>query len=140
MVEPPAQIGAALRPIAVVRAAWLFGSRARGTARPDSDLDLAVVYPRELDDAGRERARREIVAALADALGAVGERADIVDLDDADSAVAFRAVTEGLLVLARSEPERVRAVSWIYRRYDDEAPRRALFRRAARAAAQRTGR
>lgn len=31
---------------------WAFGSRARGTARPDSDLDVCVVVPRfteELD-------------------------------------------------------------------------------------------
>jgi predicted nucleotidyltransferase len=32
---------AALRP----RAVWLFGSRARGDARPDSDFDLMVVLP-----------------------------------------------------------------------------------------------
>lgn len=30
---------------------WLFGSRARGDARPDSDFDLLVVFP---DSAGRE--------------------------------------------------------------------------------------
>lgn len=30
---------------------WLFGSRARGTARPDSDWDLLAIVP---DDAGAE--------------------------------------------------------------------------------------
>ena len=137
MAGLPARIADALRPIDAVQAAWLFGSRARGDAREDSDLDVAVLYRREIDGAARERARREIVAALSDGLGSVGERADVVDLDDADSAVAFRAVTEGALVLARSEAARVRAVAFIYRRYDDEAPRRDLFRRAALAAAQR---
>ena len=29
---------------------WLFGSRARGQARPDSDWDLLVVVPDETDD------------------------------------------------------------------------------------------
>lgn len=29
---------------------WLFGSRARGDARPDSDWDLAVILPDDADD------------------------------------------------------------------------------------------
>jgi predicted nucleotidyltransferase len=36
----------ALRP----RTVWLFGSRARGTARRDSDFDLLVVLPDDLPD------------------------------------------------------------------------------------------
>jgi predicted nucleotidyltransferase len=38
---------------------WAFGSRARGTARPDSDLDVCVVVPhtsRELRSRIRKRA------------------------------------------------------------------------------------
>lgn len=31
------------------REVWVFGSRARGTARPPSDLDLAVIGPTPLD-------------------------------------------------------------------------------------------
>ncbi len=31
-----------------VRAIWAFGSRAQGTARPDSDYDIAVLLDREL--------------------------------------------------------------------------------------------
>ena len=27
-----------------VREIWLFGSRARGTAKPDSDIDLAITF------------------------------------------------------------------------------------------------
>ena len=41
----------------------LFGSRARGDARPDSDVDLLVVMPR-VDDA--HRAMVEMLGALAD--------------------------------------------------------------------------
>lgn len=28
---------------------WLFGSRAVGDSRPDSDIDLAIITPTELD-------------------------------------------------------------------------------------------
>ena len=122
-----------------VRLVYLFGSRANGRARVEIDLDVAVVYRRELDGAARERARRRVVAALTDALGALGERADVVDLDAAGSAVAFRVIRDGRRLIARTERERVAAEVRILRRYDDEAPRRALYRRAAVEAARRLG-
>jgi len=125
------QVAAALEPLEAVRVAWLFGSQAAGTGGPRSDLDVAVVHARDLDDEGRERARRLIVAALTEALGRLGERADVVDVDRTSSAVAFRAIRDGRRVIARSESERVAAEVRIMRRYDDESPRRALFRQAA---------
>jgi predicted nucleotidyltransferase len=125
------RVGAALEPVELVRVAWLFGSQASGTGGARSDLDVAVVHARELDDPAREQARRRIVAALTDALGPLGERADVVDVDRTSSAVAFRALCDGRRVLARSESERVAAEVRIMRRYDDEAPRRELYRRAA---------
>ena len=50
--------------------ALLFGSRARGAARPDSDVDLAVL--------GRGIDRLQLAAEVADATGL---EADVVDLD-----------------------------------------------------------
>lgn len=124
-------IGAALRPLALVRAAWLFGSRRSGHARPDSDLDVAVAFAPTLDGDERERLRRQIVVALSDALGVVGERADVIDLGDCDPAVGFAAVSEGLLALERDIDERCAIVSYVARRYFDDEPRRAIFRAAA---------
>lgn len=125
-------VGAALAPIAPVRVAWVFGSRVRGTSRPDSDLDVGVVFARGLDDQQRFDARLEVIAALTDALGGLGERADVVDLMDCDSAVAFAAVCEGRRCLERARDERVEAAVRIGRRYDDDAPWRALQREALR--------
>lgn len=129
----------ALLPIEAIRVAYLFGSRARGGARRDSDLDIGVGYPRDLDARGREQARRAIVGALTDSIGALGERADVVDLEAADSAVAFNAIRQGRLVFARSAAERIRLVTLIARRYDDDRPKRALFRKAALEAVARMG-
>lgn len=125
------RIGAALAPIPELRAAWLFGSRASGEARPDSDLDVAVSYAAELDAAARERIRRRVVAALTDHLGAIGERADVVDVHRSDPAVAFAAIREGAVALERDVGERCAIVSYVARRYEDDAPRRALYREAA---------
>ncbi len=129
----------ALLPIEAVRLAYLFGSRARGTARPDSDLDIAVAYASDTDSAQRELLRRRVVAALTDALGAVGERTDVVDLEHVPSEIAFAAIRATRL-LARSEAERVRHEVRIARVYDDEAPRRELFRTAAKRVAEEMGR
>jgi predicted nucleotidyltransferase len=137
MSELRDSVAAVLQPLQGVRVAWLFGSRTRGTHRPDSDLDLLVIYDRALDADAREQLRREIVYALAGALDAIGERADVADADETDSAVAFNAVAEGELLVARTAEERVRAQVAIWRRYDDDEPRRSYFRKAAAAAVER---
>jgi predicted nucleotidyltransferase len=124
-------VGKALLPVEAVRVAYVFGSRARGDNRADSDLDVALVYDRSLDWEGRERARRDVLSLLSNVLGRLGERADLVDLARADSAVAFRAVRDGIRVLARSDAERIAAEVTVGRRYDDDGPKRALFQRAA---------
>jgi predicted nucleotidyltransferase len=53
-VDLEQRIASALAPFEDVRVAYLFGSRARGSARADSDLDLAVRI-RRTDAAGRAR-------------------------------------------------------------------------------------
>lgn len=120
-----------------VALAYLFGSRARGTARPDSDLDLAVLWDATLES--RERAEREgeLRSALVGALGPLGERADLLDLAAAGSAVAFRVIREGRLLACADDRARVAFVARVARRYDDEAPHRALFRAAARRVGQK---
>jgi hypothetical protein len=76
--------------------------------------------------------RRRIVTALTDAMGPIGERTDVVDVDRSNSSVAFRAIRDGRRALTRAEAERVAAQVRISRRYDDDAPKRALYRDAAR--------
>ena len=125
------RIARALEPVAGVRVAYFFGSRARGAERADSDIDVAVAYDPALDGWGREQARRDVIAALTDALGALGERADVTDLERAFSGVAFAAIARGRCVLARGEDDRVRIEVRVMRRYDDEAPYRERLSRAA---------
>jgi predicted nucleotidyltransferase len=84
-----------------VRFAYLFGSVAAGTARPGSDVDLAVsVQPRGtlVDDA-------RLHDALATALGR--EDVDLVVLEDAPLWMCHRAVA-GQPVYSRDDIARVR--------------------------------
>jgi predicted nucleotidyltransferase len=132
-------LAAALQPFEQIRVAYLFGSRARGSARPDSDLDVALHFGAAMSDGQRATLLLSIIAALTDGLGALGERADLLDLDRAGSSVAFAVIRDGKCVLCRDRRDRVRLEAGIARRYDDERPYRDLFRRAARSAAERMG-
>jgi hypothetical protein len=117
----------ALTPVPAVAAAWLFGSRARGTARVDSDLDIAVLFRPTLDIRQRHNATLDLLDALAAKLGSLGERADVLDLADAGAAVAFAAIRDGVCVVDRGDGVVVQTIARVARRYDDDAPRRALF-------------
>jgi predicted nucleotidyltransferase len=77
-----------------LRLAILFGSRARGTARPDSDVDIAVlpVDPAlSLHDEGRLTATLERAA---------GAPVDLVRLDHAPLALRWRIARDGIVLLS----------------------------------------
>jgi predicted nucleotidyltransferase len=90
------------------RMIWLFGSRARGDARPDSDFDLLVVLP----DGRPERAYTH--AAVAAPLVACGLAYDVVPCRwssfvaerAAGTGIVARAVEEGRLLYADPELRR----------------------------------
>ena len=114
-----------------VRMAWVFGSRNHGEPRADSDLDVGVVYPRTLTSRERELARREVLQRLTDELGTLGEGADVVDLDRAASIIGFNALKHGVLALERERDERIDWTVRAIRKYQDDAPYRALCHEAA---------
>lgn len=75
-----------------VRFAYLFGSRATGRARPDSDWDVAIYLDDSLGARQRFRARNLLTAELEE-VGPV----DVVVLNDADPVLAHRALSGELL-------------------------------------------
>jgi predicted nucleotidyltransferase len=77
---------------------WLFGSEAQGTARPDSDIDLAALFrgaPPPLDVLGARGDLEEIF----------GRDVDLVDLDRASPILAMQVLQHGRLLVDRA-PER----------------------------------
>lgn len=82
-----------------VKLAYLFGSRAKGTSREDSDYDFAVLFNRSstLED------EVKLILDLADKLGIPVEKVDVVALDRADNELAYRVLKEGKLVYASNE-------------------------------------
>ena len=113
-----------------VAVAYLFGSRAEGTARPDSDHDVAVLFAAE-DPAFDATVR--LGAALAAVLGTP---VDVVDLDRAELELRGRVAEQGRLLFSADEARRVgfevdARVRWIEFRPVLEETTRAYLRRIA---------
>jgi predicted nucleotidyltransferase len=85
-----------------VLVAYLFGSVARGRAGPLSDVDVAILLAEDGDPFPRLLEVTEEVAR------AVGEdRADVVLLNTAPVALAYRVLRDGRLLVCRDEEARV---------------------------------
>jgi predicted nucleotidyltransferase len=94
----------ALAPLASrLACAYLFGSFARGEARPGSDMDIALLFHQEppcsLDGLGMDFA-----GAIEDA---TGKRADVVVLNRASPDLIHRVLRDGVLILENDRPTRI---------------------------------
>lgn len=108
-----------------VAAAWLFGSRARGTATAASDVDVAVLFrgsvppARALDiEGGLERAVRHEVQVTA--------------LNAAPADLVHRVLRDGVLLVENDRSARVRFEVARRNEYWDLLPYLQLYRRAGR--------
>ena len=110
-----------------ISALAVFGSRARGTPRATSDLDIAV-----LSDTGDPRARRLLQTDLAVALADLAPegRVDVILLDEVPDLLRQRILETGRLVLCRDRRAwsdlRVRTM----REFGDQEWFRRLYREA----------
>jgi predicted nucleotidyltransferase len=110
-------------------AAAIFGSHARGTARADSDLDLAVLV-REGAEVDRRRLQSRLAADLAHL--AAGGRVDVVFLDEAPVLLRQRVLQQGRVALCRDEAAWKRLRVATLREYEDTEWMRRLHREAQR--------
>ena len=85
---------AVLRFVPDAEAVYLFGSRADGRARDDSDLDIAVLGAAPLSPLRRFEMQRELSALL-------GHDVDLVDLFAATTVLRLEVVTRGKLLYRR---------------------------------------
>lgn len=111
----------------------VFGSRAKGDHRLDSDLDVAVL-PAVPQNTADSRARRHLQADLAVALAHLAPegRVDVILLDEAPEVLRQRIMETGRVLLNRA-PEawkelRIRTM----REYGDSEGYRRLYREAQR--------
>ncbi len=99
----------------------LFGSRASGKEREDSDYDVAVLTTPEKNIKKNMKYYTKILFFLSDALGIPDEKIDLTNLNNANLLLAHQIFSEGrLLYGSRNLFDEERAVS--YRNYIDARP------------------
>lgn len=123
------QIVRLAEPVSGVAALIVFGSRASGTPRPDSDLDVGV-----LPDSGDPQARRRLQSQLAVALADLAPegRVDVVLMDEVPDLLRQRILETGRVLICRNpaafQDLRVRTM----REYGDREWVRRLMQTAQR--------
>jgi uncharacterized protein len=108
-------------------AAYLFGSVARGTARLDSDVDLAVLFA----NAPASTLSAQPFALEDNLCAQLGRPVQIVVLNSAPPDLAFRVLREGRLILDRDSAARARFEVRTRNEYFDIKPFLDRYRRTA---------
>ncbi len=96
------QIESVLRADRRIAYALVFGSHARGTARPDSDVDVAIGVA-----GGAPLPLVRLGTLAADLEAAAGSPVDLVLLDDAPPSLAYRVFRDGRTIFVR-DPQALR--------------------------------
>ena len=110
-----------------VHFAYLFGSRARGQERPDSDFDIAVWFPVELDALARFKRGCDLQARLEQALSG---KVDLIILNDAKPVLQNEAVLRGLALYPQNKEAIIRFEARLRQRYEDYAYSQRYFTEA----------
>ena len=108
--------------------AWLFGSYARGTARGDSDVDLALLY-REHPGPMLDNPAAGLELALEEELGVPVQ---VLVANSAPPDLLHRVLRDGVLLLDRDRSRRIRFEVRARKEFFDMLPIFELYRRPRR--------
>jgi len=108
-----------------VLAAYIFGSVASATQRPDSDVDIALLVS---DKVMRGDAFQYRLNAMTDLMGILKrDDVDLTLLNQASPLLAHRVLSKGKLILERSASARVAFQVRAVNRYLDTQPMRNIY-------------
>jgi len=110
-----------------IAAAWIFGSVARGSARPDSDVDVGVLF-REDPPLTLAGYHFDLEADLESLLGLPVQ---LVVLNRAPADLAIRVLREGKLLVNQDPSRRIEFEVRTRNEYWDLEPYLRLYRRQA---------
>lgn len=102
--------------------AYLYGSQARGDAGPLSDVDMAVLFARELTDEERFRHLLDLHGELAEVFGR--DDVNVLDLDKGTPLLNNNVRLQGKLLYCTDENARFDFLLWTLQQYEDTKPLR----------------
>jgi uncharacterized protein len=108
-----------------VIAAYLYGSQARGSATDKSDVDIGILLAKRPEPKLRSLSR-ELESALESTLR---RSVQVVVMNGASSDLVHRVLRDGVIVLDRDRPARLRFEVQARNEYFDMEPIRRLYRR-----------
>jgi predicted nucleotidyltransferase len=107
--------------------AFLFGSRARGSATPASDADVAIRFTHPGDAVSR---LGRLAAVEAELKPLIAAPVDFICLNDASPLLAFEAVIRGETVYMRDRDHSFRHELLVRHRYEEYLHAQAIFTEA----------
>lgn len=110
-------------------AVYLFGSRADGTATPDSDYDFGILLKEALDFEEAVLLEMNIAEELS---GALDQKADIVILNSASIELKFLIIKRGVLIYSGNDDARTDFEDMAIRDYLDFKPVLDTYRKEVR--------
>ncbi len=82
---------------------WLYGSRAKGTAHAQSDIDLAVTFKEWIEDPIERRLRPELLALeWQKSLNLADGMLSVLDMSQAPIPIAMSVLKSGVLLLSKN--------------------------------------
>jgi len=127
------RLARALEPRTEILEAYLFGSQARGDARSDSDVDVAVYIDEARADSGPFGYQADLTTHLMDALGM--NAVDVAVLNTAPPLLYHRVLRDGVRLLSRDLRATATRAGQALSRYFDFLPQMAKMDAARRFAA-----
>jgi predicted nucleotidyltransferase len=105
--------------------AWVFGSVAQGKARPESDLDVAIVFDHSLSPEEQVEMSRQLESQIKMPV-------DLLDLSRAHGPIVAEVLCRGIPVIRRSHEQHARLLKRMWLEEADFGPLRRRIQSARR--------
>ncbi len=100
---------------------WLYGSHAKGTAQPHSDIDLAIAFKNfDLSSFDKRLRPKELELEISNALSLSEQLISIVDINLIPSYLAFNIVEYGCVILGKNSLRAMKEQQRIYSQFELE--------------------
>ncbi|WP_119394916.1 type VII toxin-antitoxin system MntA family adenylyltransferase antitoxin [Salinibius halmophilus] len=104
-----------------IAAVWLYGSRAKGTSRPNSDFDIAVAFNDfSLDHLAKYLRPNELALDWQQSLGLTEQQMSVIDISLSPTYLALNVVESGMVIYSDNSSRVYRETARVRSLYEFE--------------------